>query len=150
MLATGDLSWLEGRQRFKGLSSICVVKSQRTIDEQTSTRYLYYISSFPAGAEQLAHPVRAHWGIVNSLHWVLDVAFREDECRKRKDNSAENFAILRHITLNLLKREKTCKRSIAGKRLLAGWDTSYMEKVLNEYSYLTGTAESSTLLERVE
>jgi len=64
------------------------------------------------------------------LHWALDVAFREDECRKRKDKSAENFAILRHITLNLLEQEKTCKRSIAGKRLLAGWDTSYMEKVL--------------------
>jgi len=64
------------------------------------------------------------------LHWALDVAFREDECRKRKDKSAENFAILRHITLNRLEQEKTCKRSIAGKRLLAGWDTSYMEKVL--------------------
>lgn len=128
--ATDDLSWLEGRERFKGLSSICVVKSQRTIGEQTGTRYLYYISSLPADAKQLAHLVRAHWGIENSLHWVLDLAFREDECRKRKDNSAENFAILRHITLNLLKQEKTCKRSIAGKRLLAGWDTGYMEKVL--------------------
>ncbi|MFP4705393.1 MAG: ISAs1 family transposase, partial [Spirochaetaceae bacterium] len=112
------------------LSSICVVKSQRTIGEHTSTRYLYYISSLPADAGQLAHLVRGHWGIENSLHWVLDLAFREDECRKRKDNSAENFAILRHITLNLLKQEKTCKRSIAGKRLLAGWDTNYMEKVL--------------------
>ena len=56
--------------------------------------------------------------------------FREDECRKRKDNSAENFAVLRRITLNLLKQETSCKRSIAGKRLLAGWDTNYMEKVL--------------------
>jgi predicted transposase YbfD/YdcC len=128
--ATDKLDWLEGRERFNGLSSICVVKSQRTIGEQTGTRYLYYISSLPADAEQLAHLVRAHWGIANSLHWILDLAFREDECRKRKDNSAENFAILRHITLNLLKQEKTCKRSIAGKRLLAGWDTSYMEKVL--------------------
>ena len=88
------------------------------------------MSSLLTEAEQLARLVGAHWGIENSLHWVLDVAFREDECRKRKDNSAENFAILRHITLNLLKQEKTCKRSIAGKRLLAGWDTSYMEKVL--------------------
>jgi len=128
--ATEELSWLEGRERFKGLSSICVVKSQRTIGEHTTTRYLYYISSLPADAGQLAHLVRVHWGIENSLHWVLDLAFREDECRKRKDNSAENFAILRHITLNLLKQEKTCRRSIAGKRLLAGWDTNYMEKVL--------------------
>ena len=58
------------------------------------------------------------------------MVFSEDECRKRVNNSAENFAVLRHITLNLLKQEKTCKRSIAGKRLLAGWDVSYMEKVL--------------------
>ncbi|MFW6213243.1 MAG: ISAs1 family transposase [Spirochaetota bacterium] len=106
----------QGRERFKGLSSICMVKSQRTIAKQTCTRYLYKISSLPADAEQLAHLVRAHWGIENSLHWVLDVDFREDECRKRKDNSAENFAIL--------------QRSIAGNRLLAGWDTSYIEQVL--------------------
>jgi len=128
--ATDKLDWLQGRERFKGLRSICVVKSQRVIGEHTSTRYLYYISSLPADAQQLAAAIRAHWGIENSLHWILDLAFREDECRKRKDNSAENFAILRHITLNLLKQEKTCKRSIAGKRLLAGWDTDYMEKVL--------------------
>ena len=128
--ATEQIDWLEAAGSYKGLRSICAVKSQRIIGEQTSTRWLYYVSSLPARAKTLAHTIRAHWGIENSLHWVLDVAFREDECRKRKDNSAENFAILRHITLNLLKSEKTCKRSIAGKRLLAGWDTSYMEKVL--------------------
>jgi predicted transposase YbfD/YdcC len=128
--ATEQLQWLHGRERFKDLRSICVVKAQRTMGETTSTRYLYYISSLAANAERLAHAIRSHWGIENSLHWVLDVAFREDECRKRKDNSAENFAVLRRITLNLLKQEKTCKRSIAGKRLLAGWDTGYMEKVL--------------------
>ncbi len=74
--------------------------------------------------------VRSHWAIENSLHWVLDIAFREDEYRKRKDNSAENLAILRRITLNLLKQEKTCKRGTAGERLLAGWDESDLEKVL--------------------
>ena len=63
------------------------------------------------------------------LHWVLDVAFREDECRKREDHSPENFAIIRHATLNLLKQEKTCKRSSGGKRLLAGWDEGYLEKM---------------------
>jgi predicted transposase YbfD/YdcC len=128
--ATEDLQWLEGRQRFKNLCSICAVKSQRVIGDNTSARYLYYISGLSAEAERLAHTIRAHWGIENSLCWVPDAAFREDECRKRKDNSAENFAIFRHITLNLLKQEKTCKRSIAGKRLLAGWDSNYMEKVL--------------------
>ncbi|MFW5777168.1 MAG: ISAs1 family transposase [Spirochaetota bacterium] len=71
--ATDHLNWLEGRQPFKGISSICVVKSRRTVDEQTSTRYLYYISSLPADAGQPADLVRAHWGIENSLHWLLDV-----------------------------------------------------------------------------
>lgn len=130
--ASSKIQWLDGRENWKGLKSICAVKAQRIIGEKTSTRWLYYISSLPPEAKSSAHIIRSHWGIENSLHWVLDVAFREDECRKHKDNAGENFAILRHLTLNLLKQEKTCKRSIAGKRLLAGWDTAYMEKVLFE------------------
>ena len=81
-------------------------------------------------AKTIERAIRKHWAIENSLHWVLDMAFREDECRKRKDNEAENFAILRHITLNILKQEKTYKRSIAGKRLRAGWDNDYLERIL--------------------
>ena len=128
--ATGEVGWLQNKEKWKGLRSLCMVRAQRLIGEQLTQESRYYISSLPAQAQKLAETVRAHWGIENSLHWVLDIAFREDECRKRKDNSAENFAIMRHITLNLLKRETTCKRSIAGKRLLAGWDEGYMEKVL--------------------
>jgi predicted transposase YbfD/YdcC len=127
---TSEIGWIEGKDKWAGLRSICAVRSTRTIGDETSQETRYFISSLDVGAQRMGEIVRAHWGIENSLHWVLDVAFREDECRKRKDNSAENFAILRHITLNLLKREKTCKRSIAGKRLLSGWDQGYMEKVL--------------------
>lgn len=129
--AADALGWLEGRDRFKGLCSICVVKSQRTVHEQTSTRYLQYTLSLPADTEQLAHLVRAHWCIENSLHWVLDAVFREDYRRKRKDYCAENLAILCHVTLKVLKQGKTCQRSIAGKRLLAGWDIDYMEVLFN-------------------
>ena len=127
---SADIGWLSMKKAWKGLSTVCMVRSQRSVGEQTTSETRYYISSLPANAEALAEAIRGHWAVENSLHWVLDVAFREDESRKRKDNSAENFATLRHITLNLLKKEKTCKRSIAGKRLLAGWDTSYLKKVL--------------------
>ena len=74
--------------------------------------------------------VRSHWSIENELHWTLDIAFDEDRCRVRKDHGPENFALLRHIALNLLKLEKTCKRGIKGKRLLAGWKQDYLLKVL--------------------
>ncbi len=127
---TSEIGWIEGKDKWAGLKSICAVRSTRTIGDERRQETRYFISSLGVGAQRMGEIVRAHWGIENSLHWVLDVAFREDECRKRKDHSAENFAILRHITLNLLKQEKTCKRSIAGKRLLAGWDQGYMEKVL--------------------
>ena len=127
---TSEIEWIDGKDKWTGIKSICAVRSTRTIGDETNQEIRYFISSLDVGAHRMGEIIRAHWGIENSLHWVLDVAFREDECRKRKDNSAENFAILRHITLNLLKREKTRKRSTAGKRLLAGWDQSYMEKVL--------------------
>jgi predicted transposase YbfD/YdcC len=106
------------------------MKTQRVIGESQSEETLFYISSLAPQAKMIGEVIRSHWGIDNSLHWVLDIAFREDEYRKRKDHSAENFAMLRRITLNLLKQEKTCKRSIAGKRLLAGWYERYLEKVL--------------------
>lgn len=128
--ATEDIGWLAQKDDWSGLKSLCMVTAKRTVGESQSKESRFYISSLPADAKTLGRAIRAHWGIENSLHWILDVAFREDECRKRKDHSAENFAVLRHLTLNILKQETTCKRSIAGKRLLAGWDTGYMEKVL--------------------
>ncbi len=118
---TSDINWLESKKEWKGLRSICMVKSQRIIGELTTSETRLYISSMPPEAKPIGEAIR---------NWVLDMAFREDECRKRKDNEAENFAILRHITLNLLKQEKTYKRSIAGKRLRAGWDNDYLERIL--------------------
>jgi predicted transposase YbfD/YdcC len=91
----------------------------------------YYILSRYLSGPRFAEAVRKHWSIENNLHWTLDMAFDEDHCRVRKDNGPENFAILRHIALNLLKQEKTSKRSINGKRLLAGWKEDYLLKVLS-------------------
>jgi predicted transposase YbfD/YdcC len=128
--ATGDIGWLESKSEWKNIRSICVIRNERSIGEETSEQIRYFISSLEPDAHRLAHAVRSHWAIENSLHWVLDIAFREDECRKRTDHSAENFSILRHLTLNMLKRETTSKRSIRRKRLRAGWDEAYLEGVL--------------------
>ena len=88
------------------------------------------ISSLDVSAERLLEAVRAHWSIENSLHWSLDVTFREDQSRVRKDHSSQNLATLRQISHNLLKRETSLKVGIQGKRLQAGWREDYLLKVL--------------------
>jgi predicted transposase YbfD/YdcC len=90
---------------WQGIQSIALVQSERQIGDQTTVTRRYFISSLKSNAKRILHAVRAHWGIENKVHWVLDVAFREDDCRIRKGNGAENFAVLHHIALNLLRRE---------------------------------------------
>lgn len=125
-----DIDWLQGKENWKGLLSIGMTQSQREIDGETSSEIRYYISSLSCDAKLFGNAVRSHWGIENSVHWILDVAFREDESRIRKGNAPENFAVLRHIALNLLKNENSLRKSIKSKRLKAGWDDSYLTKVL--------------------
>jgi predicted transposase YbfD/YdcC len=90
----------------------------------------YYLSSLPADAARIAWAVRSHWEIENRLHWVLDVAFREDESRVRVGHAAENFAVLRHIALNLLRQERSLQVGIKAKRPRCGWDHAYLLNVL--------------------
>ncbi len=107
-----------------------MVEAVRRIGDQTTTTRRYFISSLESDAELMLRAVRTHWGIENKVHWVLDITFREDDCRIRRGNGAENFAVLRHIALNLLKREKSGKRSVRSKRKRAAWDSDYLLKVL--------------------
>lgn len=115
---------------WKDLQSIAMVQAERRIGEERTVKRRYFISSLESNAQQLLQAVRTHWEIENKVHWVLDIAFREDDCRVRKGNGAQNFVVLRHIALNLLRRETTAKCSLKAKRKKAGWDNDYLLKVL--------------------
>lgn len=121
------LSLVRNRQQWRGLKSIVRIVSQRQTDEVQTH---YFISSLPAVANSILKAKRSHWKIENQLHWVLDIAFREDESRVRHDYGAENLAVLRLMALNLLKNEKIAKGGIHAKRLQAGWNNDYLLTIL--------------------
>ena len=136
-----DLAALEGRwddvaRRWKGLSSLVRLDSERRLGGKTTQEVRYYLSSHAGDAGRMLRNIRGHWGVENSLHWVLDVAFNEDDCRIRKDNSPANFSLMRQMALNLLRQEKTCKNGIKVKRSKAGWDDAYLFKVLDSCSQI--------------
>ena len=127
---TSDIDWLPDKSLWHGIHTIAMVQRERDINGKVSTENSFYISSLTDDPFEFARTVRAHWGIENSLHWVLDISFREDECRIRKNNAPENFVVLRHIAVNLIKQETSSKRGVKGKRLKAGWDNAYLRKIL--------------------
>ena len=121
---------LRTAHKWPQLVTLVKVQSERYLDDKHSLETRYYISSLAASAETVFDTTRTHWAIENSLHWVLDIAFREDESRLRKDNGAQNFAVLRYIALNLLKQDDMLKVGVKNKRLRTGWDKSYLLTVL--------------------
>ena len=130
--ASADIDWLRTRHpRWEGLNSLIAVESERHIGDEVQRETRYFISSLRVESpEKLGQVIRAHWSVENSLHWVLDVGFDEDRNRTRQDNSAENLAIIRHLALNLLKRDKSTKVGIKTKRARAGWDHDYLLKII--------------------
>ena len=125
-----DIKSLPGIDDWKGLRSIGMVESERHINGHVSMEKRYYIMSHGDDLTVFAKNTRNHWSIENRLHWVLDVVFKEDESRIRKDHAPENISLIRKMALNMLKKENTEKSGIAIKRKMAGWDNSYLLKVL--------------------
>lgn len=121
---------IDPENKWNKLNSIGMVESVRTENGKTTVETRYYISSLNLDAKKFGESIRSHWGIENSLHWILDVALNEDDCRIRKDNAPQNFAVLRHIAVNLLGKEKSKKLGIKNKQFLAAMDDNYLAKVL--------------------
>lgn len=127
-----DLSTIPDATKWPSLKSITLIERERDVGGDVTMERHYYISSRPrAGARWLSERIRGHWSIENQCHWILDVAFREDESRLRTDHGPENFGLLRKIALNLLKQEKGRKSGIAAKRKASGWDHDYLLQVLS-------------------
>lgn len=128
------IAWENEKQAWPGLRSIGIAQSTRQIGDKITKDTRYYLTAIqtePANsAKRFARAVRWHWGIENSLHWVLDVCFSEDECRVHKDHGPENLAVIRHLALNLLGRDTTTKAGIKTRRLKAGWNEPYLEHLL--------------------
>ena len=115
-----------------GLKAVGIVMRESTDHAgNISCDTRYYIISEYLSAQEFARSVRKHWGIENSLHYILDVSFREDHSMIKNDNGAFNFSVLRRVAATLLKNENTCKRGIKGKRLKCAWDKTYLMLVLN-------------------
>jgi len=116
--------------QWVGLRSIGMIYRYRQVDGQESHAVTFFISSLPPRVKRIARHVRGHWGIENSLHWVLDVTFGEDDSRLRKDDSPEIASIFRRLALSILQQDTSLKSSIRGKRLQAGWNEEILERIL--------------------
>lgn len=133
----GNTDYLIGAEKWAGLKSIGMVESERQVNGKVSLEQRYYILSIESDVSKFAEAVRSHWSIENQLHWILDVGFREDASQFSLGYGAENLAVIRHVGLNLLSRDKKTKVGVKGKRLKAGWNDSYLKEVLSALNLST-------------
>ncbi|MAZ39115.1 MAG: hypothetical protein CMF49_03265 [Legionellales bacterium] len=130
---TAHLDWLEQRVGWYNLKTIAMIESHVTMSDKITTKKRYFISSLSPNAKELAHAIRNHWSIENSLHWILDMTMSENLSRMRKNHAPENMAIVRHITLNLLRDAKSKFRkdmSLKELQKKAGWGKKTLSTIL--------------------
>jgi predicted transposase YbfD/YdcC len=128
-----DIAWLQAHHAWPGLRAIGKVTAARETPAKTSIETRYFLMSQILTPERFLAIVRAHWGIENGLHWVLDVTMNEDQMRNRKDNGPENLALLRRLALNLATLEPS-KDSMRGKLKRAGWDNQFLAQMLAQFA----------------
>jgi predicted transposase YbfD/YdcC len=129
-----DKQWLAESERWPGLKSVIEIKSSRElIGKEPTEETRYYISSLKVNAQKALHAVKAHWTIENSLHWSLDTSFREDECRIRRKNGAEFFAVMRRLSMNVIKKDTSKKAGINRKRRMAAMNPDYAMHLLRQF-----------------
>ena len=127
-----DIDWLQEHHQWPALAAIAKLTRTRESGPKVTTETAYYLLSTALGADRLGEVVRSHWGIENTLHWVLDVTMNEDQTRNRKDNGPENLALLRRLALNLARLEPS-KGSMKGKLKRAGWDNAFLSNLLTQF-----------------
>ena len=125
-----DVAWLRQRHDWPGLNGIVVVESSRELPDRTEQETRLYLTSLTASAAALGPAVRSHWAIENSLHWVMDMTFRDDECRIRTHHAPANFATIRHMAHNLLRNARG-KDSLRLRRKLAAWNDDFLISLLS-------------------
>jgi predicted transposase YbfD/YdcC len=124
-----DVAWLQARHDWPGLKGLVIVESTREIGMRTERETRYYLTSSPWRAERLGPMVRDHWAVENGLHWVMDMTFRDDECRIRTDHAPENFVALKHMAANIA-RKANGRDSLRLRLKTAAWDDDYLAKLI--------------------
>lgn len=131
-LVSTHIDWLQDRHQWPGLKAVAKVTRTRENSQKTSTETAYYLLSTPLTAERFNAVAREHWGVENRLHWCLDVQMNEDQSRTRKDNGPENLAILRHMALNIMRKDPK-KASLRAKFKIAAWNNDYLKSLLARF-----------------